>query len=93
MGDQHLRHPHDLSSRGFRRGASRGHGHDSPPRHGPDMQGSDSGGSHPFLNKLASRGFKSNNPGRNENRDPRWGGPPDKPPQEWGPGEPHGEKC
>ena len=91
MGDQHQRHPNDLSSRGFRRGAPRGRGHDSPPVHGPDMQGSSHGPSHPFINKLGSRGFKSNGPGRNDSRDPRWGGPPDEPPQGRGPEEPHGE--
>ena len=92
MGDQHMRHPHDLSSRGFRRGAPRGHGHDSPPRHGPDMPGSNQGIPHPFMNKLSSRGFKSNTPGRNENRDPRWGGPSDEPPQGRGPEEQHGKQ-
>ena len=91
MGDNNQRHPRDLSSRGFRRGPSRGRGHDSPPHHGPDMQGSSPGGHHPFIHNLSSRGFKSiNNPGRNENRDPRWGGPPDEPPQGRRPDEQHG---
>lgn len=90
MGDNNQRHPHDLSSRGFRRGPSRGRGHDSPPHHGPDMQGSNPGGHHPFIHNLSSRGFKSNNPGRNENRDPRWGGSPDEPPQGRRPDEQHG---
>lgn len=91
MDDQQARHPNDLSSRGFRRGAPRGRGHDSPPHRGPDMQGSHQGLSHPFLNKLTSRGFKGTTPGRNENRDPRRSGPPDEPPQGRGPEEPHGK--
>lgn len=88
ISDQHSRHPHDLSSRGFRRGAPRGRGHDSPA-HGPD---SSHGTSHPFISKLSSRGFKTNSVGRNENRDSHWGGPPDDPPQGRGQDEPLGEK-
>ena len=57
MNDPRNRHPHDLSSRGFRRGGPRGRGHDSPPQHGPEMEGPNQR-SHPFLNKLSSRGLR-----------------------------------
>ena len=88
MDDKNAWHPNDLSSRGFRRGAARGRGHETSLIHGSDVQGS----SHPFLNKLNSKGFKSNVEGRNENRDPRWDGPPDEPPQGRGQDEPHGKQ-
>ncbi|XP_068754632.1 uncharacterized protein [Montipora capricornis] len=91
MGDKTSWHPHDLSSRGFRRGAPRGRGHDMSLAHGSDdSQGSSHGSSHPFMNKLSSRGFKNNVGGRNENRDPRWGGPSDEPQQGRGRDDPPG---
>lgn len=90
MGDNRSWHPPDLSSRGLRRGAPRGRGNDSSVPHGPDGQGP-KGPSHPFINNLSSRGFKTNALGRNESRDPRWGGPSDEPPQGRGRDEPHGK--
>ncbi|RMX45751.1 hypothetical protein pdam_00004175 [Pocillopora damicornis] len=95
MSDPRRPHPHDISSRGFRRGAQRGRGHDSPPRHGSDMEGPNQKSfphpqSHPFLSKLSSRGFKSGVQGMHENRDPRWAAPSDEPPQGRGPDEPPG---
>ena len=92
MNDPRTRHPHDLSSRGFRRGGARGRGHDSSPNHGPEMEGPNQR-SHPFLNKLSSRGFKTGTQGMHENRDPRWGGSSNEPPQGRGPEEPPGEEC
>lgn len=92
MNDPRNRHPHDLSSRGFRRGGPRGRGHDSPPQHGPEMEGPNQR-SHPFLNKLSSRGFKGGAQGMHENRDPRWGGSSNEPPQGRGPEEPPGKEC
>lgn len=89
MGDKRSWYPPDLSSRGPRRGAPRGRGNDSSVPHGPDGQGP-KGPSHPFINNLSSRGFKTNALGRNESRDPRWGGPSDEPPQGRGRDEPHG---
>lgn len=90
LNDPRTRHPHDLSSRGFRRGGAHGRGHDSPSHHGPEMEGPNQR-SHPFLNKLSSRGFKSGTQGMHENRDPRWGGSSNEPPQGRGPEEPPGE--
>ena len=96
-GDAHTRHPNDLSSRGFRRGTLRGHprGHDSPPHRERDNEESKQTYTHPFLNKLSSRGFKSGAQGLHGNaldsRDPRRVGLFDEPQQGRGPEDPRGE--